>query len=222
MTLSIDYPTSAGNIRLERHISAVPDAPAIEVSLAVSVETEMLLPIGLHPTFRVPAGQHRLIVNVPKYDLAVTYPVTPEPGRSILVADTTSTSIASMSAGNGRVDISSLPLVGPAEELVQLRNVLPMDDDPQLNLHYLDEDVHLGLWWDAAAFPDVLLWISNGGRTAYPWNGRHYALGVEPVNGLFDLGRVARCPADHALADRIGMRLRPNEPWVTRYRFSAW
>jgi hypothetical protein len=66
-----------------------------------------------------------------------------------------------------------------------------------------------------------MLWVSHGGRLYPPWNGRHYALGLEPVNAAFDLGRVARPPLDHPLAARVGLVLTPDAPCVIRSRLSA-
>jgi hypothetical protein len=64
--------------------------------------------------------------------------------------------------------------------------------------------------------------VSNGGRIHFPWMSSHLALGAEPVNSLFDLGRVATAPADHPLADRLGIAIAPDAPWETRYRIAAW
>jgi hypothetical protein len=77
------------------------------------------------------------------------------------------------------------------------------------------------LWWDQDQLPDVMLWVSNGGRASFPWNGRNHALGIEPVNGAFDLGRVAAPPADHPLATRRGLTLRKAKPLRLDYRIAV-
>ena len=79
----------------------------------------------------------------------------------------------------------------------------------------------LTLDWDHALLPDLMLWVSHGGRLHAPWNGRHFALGVEPVNGAWDLGRVTQPPAGHPLAQRTGVTLTPGEPCVIRSQLSA-
>jgi hypothetical protein len=86
---------------------------------------------------------------------------------------------------------------------------------------YLDAGWSLTLDWDRALLPDLMLWVSHRGRLAPPWSGRHLALGVEPLNGAWDLGRIGRPPADHPLAARDGIALHPDEPCVIRYRLSA-
>ena len=76
--------------------------------------------------------------------------------------------------------------------------------------------------WNAAHFPSLMLWMSNRGRQFAPWNGRHLALGIEPICGPFDFG------ADCALRDtpltRSGIatavKIAPNMPFTTRYALS--
>ncbi|MFN5825500.1 MAG: hypothetical protein ACK446_00365, partial [Rhodobacterales bacterium] len=41
---------------------------------------------------------------------------------------------------------------------------------------------------DVGHFPDLILWVANRGRAAFPRNGRHQAVGQEPVCASFDLG----------------------------------
>ena len=74
---------------------------------------------------------------------------------------------------------------------------------------------------DPAVLRGTLLWISNGGRDYAPWSGKNFALGVEPVNGFFDLGRVVTPPQDHPLAGRLGSTFKAGEPRTIQYRLSA-
>ena len=48
------------------------------------------------------------------------------------------------------------------------------------------------LTWQKEHFPSLLLWISNRGRKMPPWNGRHLALGMEPICSPFGLGPGGR------------------------------
>ena len=80
-------------------------------------------------------------------------------------------------------DPSTVPLVSHTEDLLQL-----LDVDGHAELHNLAENYRVSLDWNADQFPDLLLWFSNFGRKHSPWNGRHLALGVEPVCSAFDLG----------------------------------
>jgi hypothetical protein len=147
---------------------------------------------------------------------AIAYPVPTEPGVSRLQPGRIATNLATLPAISGTLDLTHLPLAIETEELLQLENCAP-----PFRLYYAEEKVDVSLWWDQQQLPDVMLWISNGGRTSYPWNGRNYALGVEPVNGLFDLGRIATPPADHPLVARRGVALKKGQPLRIDYRLSA-
>jgi hypothetical protein len=97
-----------------------------------------------------------------------------------------------------------------------------MDVTEPVELEWLDRGWTLRLDWDRAQLPDVMLWISHRGRPGAPWNGRHLALGVEPVHGVFDLGRIARPADDHTLAGRRGVALDPSRPTIIGARLEAW
>jgi len=127
-----------------------------------------------------------------------------------------------VAADGGPLDLTRLPLAADGEALLQVRAPRPDGALPPFALHYRDAEARVGLWWDTAQFPDLMLWVSNRGRPEFPWDGRHVALGAEPVNSVFDLGRVARPPADHPLADRTGIVLEAGQAWRTRYRIGAW
>lgn len=220
--LAIDYPADSRIVRLERRLQADPDAAALDVWLTIRVRAATRIPVALHPTFRLPATPGRLIVQPGHYAAAISYPVPAEAGVSRLKPDTVCADLAALPAENGRLDLSRLPLPFRTEELLQLKGISAGADEAPFVLHYLDEQVRLGLWWDTAALPDVMLWLSNGGRAAAPWSHRHFALGVEPVNGVFDLTRTAHPPQQHPLAGRQGILLTPQQPWTTHYRLAAW
>lgn len=220
--LAIDYPEDAKIVRLERVLQANPDAPALDVSLTIRVRETTWMPVALHPTFRLPATPGRLIVQPAHYDAVISYPVAAEAGVSRLQPDIVSADLAALPAEQGMLDLSSLPLPFLTEELLQLKGISAAAGKASFVLHYLEENVRVGLWWDTVALPDVMLWLSNGGRAAAPWSHRHFALGVEPVNGVFDLTRTACPPQQHPLADRQGILLTPEQPWTTHYRLAAW
>lgn len=201
--------------RLTRVIEAVPYSPALLLTLVVEVGAPCTLPIALHPTLRLDAGSVRL--ELPPHDGVAAYPVPAEPGVSCLVPDAAFERLSSAPCSDGgTLDLTRFPLPVDTEELLQVRAV-----DGPVALHYLDAGWTLQIDWDHRVLPDLMLWVSHRGRSAAPWNGRHLALGVEPVNGVFDLGRVAAPPAGHPLADRRGLTLTPDEPLIVRHRLSA-
>jgi hypothetical protein len=181
----------------------------------------LLLPAGLHPTFRLPEPAGRVQVELGAHEGIFAYPSRSTGGASYLVPDQRSEHLATMQGVNGPIDLSRLPLHTDAEELLQVRGLKSSPGGAPLRLRYLDHDATVALSWDTSDFPDLMLWVSNRGRPHYPWQGAHVALGAEPVNSLFDLGRVARAPEGHPLADRLGIRLEPGRPWKTHYRIAA-
>jgi hypothetical protein len=201
--------------RLSRHLAADAMAPALDLRLEIEARCATVLPVALHPTLRLDLG--RVHLQVAHRGPGCVYPVAAEPS-SRLQADARFASLQAVPLREGgTLDLSRFPLAADSEELLQLRDI-----DGPVHLHYLDAGWTLQLDWDRAMLPDLMLWVSHRGRPQAPWNGRHLALGVEPVCGVFDLGRVAQPPADHPLADRTGLALSPDTPVTLRYRFEAW
>jgi hypothetical protein len=220
--LAIDYPADSAIVRMERVVAADPQAAALDISLGIWVRRAVRMPVGLHPTFRIPQAPGRVMLALGAHQGIHSYPVCAPGAVSRLLPDTRSASLSALAGVDGPLDLSHLPLAMPTEELVQVRALGGNEQQPPFALHYLDYDASVGMWWDAEQLPDLMLWVSNGGRINYPWESRHLAVGAEPVNSLFDLGRVAQAPDGHPLADRLGLSLHPDQPWHTRYRIAAW
>jgi hypothetical protein len=222
LSLAIDYPDDSPVARIERHLRAVADAPALDIDLVIWPRRSLRLPAGLHPTFRLPHPSGRVALELGRHEGIFSYPSRSAGAITRLRPDCRSGSLEAMAGGDATIDLSHLPLSEDGEELLQVRALTAGPGSAPLSLHYLDYDARVGLWWDTRQFPDLMLWLSNRGRPEFPWEGRHVALGAEPVNSVFDLGRVARPPADHPLADRTGISLQAGHAWRTRYRIAAW
>ena len=213
--LQIELPPEQPVPRLTRIVRAVHDEPALDIELHITARRHCTLPVGLHPTLRLSAG--RVQLTLAHDGPGLTYPVPTEPGRSRLAANARFDRLDAVPLAAGRSgDLSRYPQAIDSEDLLQL-----MDLRGPVTAHYLDAGWALTLDWDRTLLPDLMLWISHGGRLHPPWSGRHFALGVEPVNGAWDLGRVAQAPADHPVANRSGLRLTPDAPCVIRSRLSA-
>lgn len=221
--LAIDYPPESAVARIERTVAVDPNAAAIDIALTVWARRPARLPVGLHPTFRLPPAARRVRLQLAHHAGIQSYPALATDAVTRLQPDTHSPALSALAGIDGPLDLGHLPADGVFEELLQVR-ALQQDvaGSAPFALHYLDYDACVGLWWDTAQLPDLMLWVSNGGRQRFPWQGRHLALGAEPVNSVFDLGRVAVPPAGHPLADRRGIALDPAAPWHTRYRIAAW
>ena len=211
LAIELDGPVA----RMTRTVRAVPDAPALELTLAIEAREAVTLPAALHPTLR--AEGLALQLELPPHDGAISYPVPAEPGVSRLVPDARFASLAAAPlAGGGTVDLTRWPLPFDTEELLQLR--APRGP---VGLRHLGTPWTIRLDWDRDALPDLMVWVSHRGRVYPPWNGRHVALGLEPVNGPFDLGRIAAPPAGHPFADRRGLVLEPGRTRTIRHRLEA-
>jgi hypothetical protein len=221
LSLAIEYPDDSPVARIERNVRVVPDAPAVDIELVIRPRRSLHMPAGLHPTFRLPAASGRVQLELGRNAGIYSYPGRSAGAISRLVPDTHSERVDAMAGPDGPIDLSRLPLTDDGEELVRVRGVTT-DGGAPLGLHYLDYDARVGLWWETRQFPDLMLWFSNRGRPEFPWDGSHVALGAKSVNSVFDLGRVARPPAAHPLADRLGIALLPGQPWRIRYRIAAW
>jgi hypothetical protein len=119
----------------------------------------------------------------------------------------------------GVADATAHPLAFGTEELL-----LVTGSDGRASLSNFDEGYRVSLEWDPAAFPSCNLWISNTGRSAYPWNSRHRALGIEPVAAPFDLGvdvaRNAESPLRRA-GVATAQKFVPEAIWTTHYQISV-
>lgn len=215
LAMRLDYPDESPIRCLTRHVCAVANAPALEITLRINVRRPCILPIALHPTLRLDQG--RVDLHVSHRGPGLTYPVDVSPDVSRARPACAFAALSRVPAiDGGDIDLSRYPQPFDSEELVQL-----MEIDGPVTIAYVDQHWSLEIDWDRAHLPDVLLWVSHRGRSHSPWNGRHLALGVEPVNGVFDLGRVASPPVHHLLATRRGIALQPREACELHYALRA-
>jgi hypothetical protein len=214
LRVGIDYPPGHAIARLERTVRPDPHSPAIEVELTVFVRATVRVPLALHPTFAVPP--QGLEIAQARATRIYTYPVPTEPGVSRLTPNTFGDALDAMPVATGVQDFTHLPLPFATEELMQM-----VDCKPPFCVRYSGDAIEVRLDWDTAVLPDALIWISNGGRTNAPWSGRHFALGIEPMSGFFDLGRVVTPGDEHPLAAQHGIEIHPANPLKVRYAISA-
>jgi hypothetical protein len=219
LALQIDLPADQAVARMTRIVRAMADAPALEVQVHIEARRDTTLPVALHPTLRLDLGRVQLALA--HAGPGLTYPVPAEPGRSRVRADARferlqAVPLARPEGAATQADFSRYPQPVDSEDLLLLMGLAgPVSAD------YLDAGWRLTLDWDRSQLPDLMLWVSHRGRLHPPWNGRHWALGVEPLNGAFDLGRVARPPAGHPLAARPGLPLRAGQTTTLCWRLSA-
>ncbi|MES2843949.1 MAG: hypothetical protein V4747_02855 [Pseudomonadota bacterium] len=182
LRLALDYPPDHPIRRVERHIRPDPDACLIHLTLIIHPRADCTLPIGLHPVFRLPYARGTVRLDVGPCQGVLTFPCQAEPGVSAFAPARQVPGLDGipLTAG-GQIDATRLPLPSATEELVQV-----IGASGRVRLHH--DGWFAELAWDREHFPSLMLWLSNRGRQGFPWNGRHLALGVEPVCSAFDLG----------------------------------
>ena len=218
ISLSIAYPEGHPIGSLERHIAPDPAHAALDFELVVNVRSDCVLPIGLHPCFRLPTIPGAMRIEVDDGVSAATFPGDVD-ASSIFAPGRFSDGWNAVALRDGStLDVSHAPLAHRTEDLLQLLAV-----PGRGSLWNAAEGYRVRLSWNPEHFPSVLLWFSNRGRRFAPWNGRHLALGFEPVCSAFDLGAQISA-ADNPIAARgvaTARQFRAGERFVTRYRIEV-
>jgi hypothetical protein len=219
LALSIAYPADHPVARLGRTVRAVPGTAALDFTLSVTARADCLLPLGLHFTFRLPDAPGAARIEPGAHRLVRSFPGSVEPGASLFAIDREFADLsAAPTRDGGTVDAAAVPLAVRVEELLQIDG-----SDGRMALAVPAEGWRARIEWDAALCPSVLLWYSNRGRQAYPWGGRHLALGMEPICSAFGLSPATSAgPNPVNAADTPTARaFRAGETLVTRYRLSV-
>ncbi len=210
--LAVDYPQDHPVARLERRISGVRGETAIDLELTVVARKGCMLPVGLHPIFRLPEAGKRMRLAA-GFARGHTFPGVFEPGVSRFAAGTEFAALDAVPlATGGSADLSGPP-AELREEIVFLEGI-----DGGVALSYPDDGYTVRLEWNSADFPSLVLWLSDRGRSAAPWSNRFRGIGIEPVAAFFDNTDLAAwAPAGVAL----GRQFFAGERWTTNYRISA-
>lgn len=205
--------------RLEREIIGVAGEAALRLRLTVHVRCPCQVPVGLHPTLKMAVTPGRMSLHPGHYKFALTYPHEVEAGVDVVAPDAEFWDLREVPGRDGsKLDLSAFPLRERTESLVQLCGI-----DGCFSVVNDEEGYRLDIAWPHEMLPSCVLWISNGGRRAWPWSGRHFALGVEPVCAAFDLG-VAASQRENQISERgvaTTMHLRPERPAMLEYRISV-
>lgn len=215
--MGVAYPDTHPIKALHRSVRPDPATSALDITLTVEARRPCRLPIGLHPTFRLPRTVTVDLIPPPFREGRV-FPLPVEPS-SLLLPDATFQSLDAIPTLSGTpLSLTKLPLQTKNEELVQLCGVTG-----DFVLRYPAEGFQVRLSWNTDHFPSVLLWISNQGRTEGPWNGRHLALGIEPMCSAFDLGPAVSTAANPIATGgtATAMAFTPETPFTTRYRIAV-
>ena len=181
IVISIDYPENHSVKTLTRTITKKPGA-ALQISLQIEMRRSASIALGIHPIFSLPKHPQRAQLYFPIYSSVRSYPQIFEAGRSILLPDQNVDSFTALKTHTGDdIDFSLHPLPVKTEELLMIEG-----HDGRVELINYETRSKLSMQWDASVYPSCLIWISNKGRTNYPWNGRFTGIGIESVRWDFD------------------------------------
>jgi hypothetical protein len=160
---------------------------------------------GTHPVLdlsALPPGSGRLSTSPLRYcSVHPTLFSLPERGETqVLQPGAEFTDLAAVPRMDGStLDLTHYPTEPGHEDLVMLVND-PEAGDLGWSAMVLDGYVWIALK-SVRTLPMTLLWITNGGRTADPWQGRHVGrMGIEDVCSYFAIGPEASL--DNPLVDR--------------------
>lgn len=216
LDLELAYPASHPVRCVRRRIAGVSGRSQLTFDLDIECRADTELPIGLHPTFRLPAEPGLASVRFDGEVQVHTYPIDAEPGVSRLQPDIGGQPLRRVACKDGSfADLSRHPLHYTTEELVLITGA-----EGAVTLTNQAEGYAVRLQWDAAAFPSCMMWISNKGRSAYPWSSRFQAIAIEPVIAPFDLGTDVARDRNNPLRRTHRPTARAftaNTTWTTRY-----
>ena len=220
VTMAIDYPENHPIRTITRRITGDPTTSAIDLRLSVDARSTVDLPIGLHPVFRLPSNRQQTEIKFSGTPRAHTFPVDPISQVSQLVPDQSNVELTKMELKNGTaVDATLHPLPFKTEELI-----LVTGHEGRVTLNNHQENYATTVEWDASIFPSCLLWVSNHGRTEFPWDNKFCAIGIEPVSAAFDLGELhSRNPRNplELTGIKCTERFTAQKLWTTDYRISV-
>lgn len=215
--LACRYPEDNDIEELIRRVRPVPDCAAVDLELVVKARRRTRLPVGLHFTFHRPRTVAKLRPGT--FREAWTSPGPAYEATQAFAPNCRFHDLQRVPARRGgHLDVTTFPVAVEAEDLIQLNGV-----DGRFDLDLRGDNCRITLEWNRDHFPSVLLWISNRGLHAPPWNGRHVALGIEPVCSAFGLGLEATRNDNPVRRSGVNtvMEFEPGTPFQTQYRISA-
>jgi len=192
LSLVLTMDTSDTGAHIEKSLSLHPDHTAIYCEHLIS-GVNGRFNYGTHPILDLShSGKHQALISTSPFHWASIYPglfSNPKDGANgALKPGATFYSLDAVPLANGgTTDLSRYPARHGSDDLVMLAN-----DPNHLPFAWTAAVLDGYVWFslkNPADFPATLLWLSNGGRTAKPWNGRHLGrIGLEEVCSHFSDG----------------------------------
>ncbi|NRA87349.1 MAG: hypothetical protein HRU28_08135 [Rhizobiales bacterium] len=214
---SIEYPKNHPIKKLVRRIELGLENNIINFQLDIFSKQKTEIPFAIHPTFNIDnnsSASYKLEIDDDVR--AWTYPVDLEANQSLFKPNQQNVSIKAIQNNEGNIiDVMSLPFSTESEDLLMLVNV-----KGKIGPINTVEKYKIELKWDNNILPNCVLWYSQGGRKYPPWNGRNFALGIEPCAAAFDLGKSISCSNQTPLANagiKTTITLSPEQAFSFKY-----
>ncbi len=205
---------------LKRKISVSDEEPhKILCSLQINVKEDCELPIGLHPMLRIPKNFDKIKIKPGNFKFGLNYPGLVLRGKTLGAIGEKFLSLDNIKGfTTNSIDLSKPPFEGNFEDLFQLCGV-----DGNVSIDNLEDDYQFHYQWDPSHFNSVLVWVSNKGRTEYPWDSKHITIGFEPITSAFGLSTHVSTNRKNPIFKRnipTTIKLFKDKPLETNYSFS--
>lgn len=210
--LALDYPDDSPIARLERMISARPDAPALDFTLTIRARRQAAISVGLHPIMRLPERPGALELSA-DFAFGLTHPFQTAPGQAQEFSD-----LSAVPQGGRMVDLAHPP-IGQPNLNVQLCGMRG-----PLRAIYGDEGAGIVLDWDRTLLPSLQIWHTDRGIAGPPWHGQYRGIGLEPIAAAFDLNDTVSTGPNPINARGIAtaIHIDPAAPVVIRHSVTAF
>jgi hypothetical protein len=179
------------------------------------------IPVAHHAMVRVPGGA-ALSFSPKAFGRTTNSPLEPDPtrGRSLLKYPQRIEMLSQVElADGGMADATHYPFAARHEDFIALVEEEGARLGWSAALAPKDGFLFFAVK-DAAALPETLLWMSNGGRDYAPWSGRHTCvLGIEEAATSFHVNGERAGGHDDKRA--TGVELRGDAKTVIRFAFGA-
>ena len=217
----INYPVEDNVDYLIRTIEVDNHNPSvIKCSLTIVVNKDCVLPIGLHPMINVPSKKNMIKIIPGKFKFGLTYPGVVLPHKTAGAIGKEFSSIEKIPGFDGNnFNLSIPPYDGNYEDLFQLCGI-----DGRMTVENYEENYRFSYQWNPNHFSSILMWLSNRGRTEYPWNGKHITVGLEPITSTFGLSTHISCNHNNPINSRgvpTMIDFFKDKPWKSEYQFSV-
>ena len=216
----ITYPENDFVSFLNRKIKVNDNEPnKIFCSLQINVKQDCELPIGLHPMLRIPKNFSKVKIRPGNFKFGLNYPGIVLKDKTLGAIGKEFESLEKVMGLNGEnIDLSMPPFKGNYEDLFQLCGV-----DGNVSIENYEDNYILDFKWNPSHFTSVLMWVSNKGRTEYPWNSNHVTMGFEPITSAFGLSTHVSTNNENPIVKRnvpTTIKFFKDLPFETHYSFS--